>query len=324
MLVSKGLLSVLKLACAGPPHRLIWSCRIRVHTRSERILLACSTTESVLRGEAIRSAMIRCMHKLGCVPKLPLVPLQELVSHFCIQKDKLLSMYDGMVVGGVRLPIADGEVIGVDFEGHPEPSLVQIACSAGLMFFRPEDEACRSILRSERHVHAVFGRHEMGMVANPLNVQERILPFLPLPYGKQSWSLADCFQIFGPIRGWKDKSIHERVDWSSDAMTSEMKRYACVDAIAHMMLAFKVLSFEKAHQTAYRRRILALTDMNVRLVQARHGLVSDGLDGGGEERFRRKSGGGILWPPPDHSHPSPPRHSPWIPTTAESMTMKDF
>ena len=271
MLVSKGLLSVIKLASAGPPHCLIWSCRIWVHTRTERILLARSTTESGLRGEAIRSAMGRCMMRLGCVQKLPLVPLEDLVSHFCIRKDKLLSLYDGMAVGGVRLPIGDGEVVGVDFEGHPEPSLVQIACSAGLMLFRPEDEACRSILESDRCVHAVFGRHEMGRVANPLNVQERILPFLPLPYGKQSWSLADCFQIFGPIRGWKDKSIHERVDWSSDAMTSEMKRYACVDAIAHVVLAFKVLSLEKAHQTAYRRRMLALTDMNLQLLRDRLG-----------------------------------------------------
>ena len=63
------------------------------------------------------------------------------------------------------------QVLGVDWEGSP-PVLVQVACEAGVYIDRTSALLAKSILADKRHIHCVFGAHEVHMCANGVDVQE--------------------------------------------------------------------------------------------------------------------------------------------------------
>jgi len=202
---------------------------------------------------ALRLAMIACMEskEMQSRKDIPSSPFDEVVDNylpsFCKQMAVPLRNFQN-VVFNKALPLEEGEVLGVDFEGDPTPKLVQIACKSGVMFFRPSDPICLSILSTPKYIHAIFGSHECKYVANPFDIQIEVRRVLPLPFGTNDWSLGDCFQMVvgSQTRGLKQKSdptcIHRRVEWG-DALTEEMVEYARRDAIAHLMIGTEIKRF---------------------------------------------------------------------------------
>ncbi len=115
------------------------------------------------------------------------------------------------------------QVLGVDWEGQPI-ALVQIACKRGVAIDAHDAPWVNSVLTDKRHNHAVFGKHEIHLVGNPMQIQESDI------------SLAETVsRIYCPtVRLIKDKSIHDRVDWAlcarREQLNSEAIAYAALDA----------------------------------------------------------------------------------------------
>lgn len=103
-----------------------------------------------------------------------------------------------------KIRIGDGEVVGVCFEKGGD--VVKLSCEKGIFLLESGSKECDRILESERILHAVFGVGPASRVKRPLDLQKKILPFLPLPLGKKEWSLGDCFQVFGRARAFSSSS----------------------------------------------------------------------------------------------------------------------
>lgn len=205
---------------------------------------------------AMRLAMIACLEsgEVRSREEVLSLPFNEVVDNylpsFCKQLSVPENVFENVAFSKI-LPIEDGELLGVDFEGEPTPKLVQIACKRGVMLLRPSDPRCRDILSNQTYIHAIFGSHESKYVANPFDLQIEVRRFLPLPFGKNDWSLGDCFQMVEgcQARGIKKNSksdpscIHRRVDWGDTSFTKEMIDYAKRDAIAHLMIGKEIKRF---------------------------------------------------------------------------------
>jgi hypothetical protein len=114
----------------------------------------------------------------------------------------------------------NAQVLGVDWEGQPR-AIVQIACASGVYIDKANAPTALSILNDSKHVHCVFGEHEMHLVANPTNLQ--LNP-------KQSLAELASITLYPTTRLQKDKSIHYRTDWTSRNLSDEATRYAALDA----------------------------------------------------------------------------------------------
>ena len=112
------------------------------------------------------------------------------------------------------------QVLGVDWEGQPR-AIVQIACKSGVYIDAADAAAALGILRDEKHVHCVFGEHEMHLVANPKNLQHD---------PKQSLAEVASILFCPTTRLQKDKSLHFWADWSSPDLCTDAIRYAALDA----------------------------------------------------------------------------------------------
>ena len=142
-----------------------------------------------------------------------------------------------------RLARREG-LVGVDFEGCP-PVLVQVAAGSRVCVTPVGDAAAQRLLRCDELRHVVFGFHEAGMVANPVDAQQLAAQRWPLPWGKKDWSLSQAFSLAcSEISGHdvvfvKNTEIHSRVDWSdweTLQLDEEALAYAASDALAHRFL----------------------------------------------------------------------------------------
>ena len=91
----------------------------------------------------------------------------------------------------------------------------------------------KAVLSDRRFTHAVFGHHELPLVANGVNCQP-----------SDGSSLADTTsRLFYPtVRLLKDKTIHRRVQWKTapHLLPREAIRYAALDALATRKIALRL------------------------------------------------------------------------------------
>lgn len=124
------------------------------------------------------------------------------------------------------------DVLGVDWEGQP-PALVQIACKHGIALDIPSAPWVRGVLTDARFTHAVFGAHELPLVANGFDCQ---------PGDKPSLVEMTSRLLCPSVRLLKDPTIHQRVDWTSSAshLPEEAIRYAALDAWVTRRIALRL------------------------------------------------------------------------------------
>ena len=179
------------------------------------------------KKEAIRNAMKNLWYVLDNIPNP------------CTKTIEFMNLYDHIVGGkeiiSFRKPpenwFSQGQILGIDWEGCNPPKIVQISCDHGIYIDRVGSQFVKKILESEKHTHCVFGKHEIDLVKNPLNLQQD--PRL---------SLVEYFsRKFCPtIRIKKDKKIHLIVDWSNiKELPDYAIKYAALDAEVTRMLGHK-------------------------------------------------------------------------------------
>ena len=178
------------------------------------------------KKEAIRNAMIQLWYALDNIPDP------------CTKTIKFMNLYD-LIMGGKKIIsfekppenwFSQGQILGIDWEGCPR-KIVQISCYHGIYIDRVESQFVKKILESEKHTHCVFGKHEIDLVENPLNLQQN--PKL---------SLAEYLsrEFFPKIRIKKDKKIHRIVDWGNiEELPDYAINYAALDAEVTRMLGHK-------------------------------------------------------------------------------------
>lgn len=138
------------------------------------------------------------------------------------------------------------QMLGVDFEGTP-PSIVQLSCASGTVVDRLTTRWIQEVLWSAMHTHAVFGRHELRLVANGWDVQAEVGMRWRRVHPKQEWSLVDAFSLAcqPDVRLRKDKTIHRRVSWEASAsqrqLSEEAFEYAVCDAWVTRQIALAIV-----------------------------------------------------------------------------------
>tara|TARA_B100001093_G_scaffold436315_1_gene434662 strand:- start:699 stop:1454 length:756 start_codon:yes stop_codon:yes gene_type:complete len=178
------------------------------------------------KKEAIRNAMRNLWFTLDNIPDP------------CTKTIKFMNLYD-LIMGGKEIIsfkkppenwFSQGQILGIDWEGCP-PKIVQISCEHGIYIDRVESQFVKKILESDKHTHCVFGKHEIDLVENPLNLQQN--PEL---------SLAEYLsrEFFPKIRIKKDKKIHLIVDWGNiGELPYYAIKYAALDAEVTRILGHK-------------------------------------------------------------------------------------
>lgn len=178
------------------------------------------------KKEAIRDGMKKLWYVLDNIPDP------------CTKTIMFMNLYE-VVVGEKKIIsfetppeywFSQGQILGVDWEGCPS-KIVQISCDYGIYIDRVDSQFVKKILESEKHIHCVFGKHEINLVRNPLNLQKN--PRL---------SLVEYFsrEFFPTIRIKKNKRIHMIVDWGNiEELPDYAIKYAALDAEVTKLLGHK-------------------------------------------------------------------------------------
>lgn len=205
----------------GPAHDSVAEVTLCVRSLDSNII-AVATGQASKTKDATRDAMKMLLDKLVSIPD----PCVKNIAWLDLANKELT----GVEVITFRNPQAHWfgtpQHVGVDWEGSP-PCLVQIACAHGIGIDVISAPWVQFVLGDARHTHGVFGAHEMGLVANPVNLQTNPVISLPEMYSRT---------FIPEYRIIKDRTFHTRIDWSSCAhlniLQEEGRVYAAFDAYA--------------------------------------------------------------------------------------------
>jgi hypothetical protein len=130
-----------------------------------------------------------------------------------------------------------GQVLGIDWEGSPVNYTVQIAGIHGVLVADALDPVAIDILRDRKHVHCVFGEHEVNLVARPDNLQF-----------SNKVSLAEvASRVLAPqVRFFKQTTdLHAANVWRQRPLPTRALRYAALDAEITRMIGVEKRSGRK-------------------------------------------------------------------------------
>eukprot|EP00965_Chrysotila_dentata_P093686 3096575-Pleurochrysis_carterae.AAC.1 len=143
------------------------------------------------------------------------------------------------------LHMKHARVLAMDFEGD-NAELAILATEMGVLIAPTSHPVVEELLWTAKvGKRYVFGAHEMNLCKDAIDTQAVLAKFFPLPDGSML-SLCDALNVIEPPKNGgrykKDKTIHERTNWSKIAvtgvkLTGEQRQYCLMDGYASLVAA---------------------------------------------------------------------------------------